>query len=166
MQAGLNFTKKRLQHRCFPVNIVIFLRTPILKNICKRLLLSEDEFEVKVGLSSSEKILVICFIESPLKMIKNAFYFILKAFFVLKIFKFLSWLFGHAEKKAWLEDKVIFQNSWRYNLVNKQLNLYELSQLIQATFAINKLRYLKSPMLLALKFRRPSNCNYLQDICG
>ena len=30
-----------------------------------------------------------CFIESPLKMMKNAFYFILKALFVLKIFKFL-----------------------------------------------------------------------------
>ena len=28
--------------------------------------------------------------ESPLKMIKNAFYFTLKALFVLKIFKFLS----------------------------------------------------------------------------
>ena len=33
----------------------------------------------------------------------NAIYFILKAFFVLKIFKFLSWLFGHVEKMAWLE---------------------------------------------------------------
>ena len=33
-------------------------------------------------------------------MKKNAFYFILKAFFVIKIFKFLSWLFGHVEKKA------------------------------------------------------------------
>ena len=30
-----NFTKKRLQHRCFPVNIAIFLKLPILKNICK-----------------------------------------------------------------------------------------------------------------------------------
>ena len=28
--------------------------------------------------------------ESPLKMMKNAFYFTLKALFVLKIFKFLS----------------------------------------------------------------------------
>ena len=33
---------------------------------------------------------VICFSESPLKTIKNAFYFILKALFVLKIFKFFS----------------------------------------------------------------------------
>ena len=38
--AGLeacNFIKKRLQHRYFPVKFAIFLRTPILKNICKRL---------------------------------------------------------------------------------------------------------------------------------
>ena len=40
--AGLqacNFIKKRLQHSCFSVNIVKFLRTLILKNICKWLLL-------------------------------------------------------------------------------------------------------------------------------
>ena len=29
-----NFTKKRLQHRCFSVNIAKSLRTPILKKIC------------------------------------------------------------------------------------------------------------------------------------
>ena len=34
-----NFIKKRLQHRCVPVNIATLLRTPILKNICERLLL-------------------------------------------------------------------------------------------------------------------------------
>ena len=36
---------------------------------------------------------------------ENAFYFILKAFFVLKIFKFLSQLFGHVGKTAWLISK-------------------------------------------------------------
>ena len=34
-----NFLKKRLQHRCFHVNIAKFLRTPILKNIYEQLLL-------------------------------------------------------------------------------------------------------------------------------
>ena len=34
--------------------------------------------------------IIICFNDSPSKMMKNAFYFILKALFVLKIFKFLS----------------------------------------------------------------------------
>ena len=55
---------------------------------------------VKVGLSLSKKKCVICFIESPLKMMKNAFYFILKALSVLKIFKFLSRLFGLVRKTA------------------------------------------------------------------
>ena len=36
-------------------------------------------------------------------MMKNAFYFILKALFFLKIFKFLSWLSGHVEETDWLE---------------------------------------------------------------
>ena len=36
-----NFIKKRLQQRYFIVNIAIFLRTPILKNICERLLLKK-----------------------------------------------------------------------------------------------------------------------------
>ena len=35
------------------------------------------------------------FNENHLKMMKNAFYFILKALLVLKIFKCLCWLFGH-----------------------------------------------------------------------
>ena len=34
-----NFIKDRFQHRCFPVNIAKFLKTPTLKNICERLLL-------------------------------------------------------------------------------------------------------------------------------
>ena len=63
---------------------------------------------VKVGSSTSKK-KFICLNHSPSKMMKNAFYFILKALFVLKIFKFLSWLFGHLEKTPWLESKVIFE---------------------------------------------------------
>ena len=55
---------------------------------------------IKVGLSPSKKICIIYLMESPFKMMKNAFYFILKALFVLKIFKFLSRLFGHVGKTA------------------------------------------------------------------
>ena len=39
----------------------------------------------------------------PFRNDKNAFYLILKAFFVLKILKFLSRLFGHEEKTAWFD---------------------------------------------------------------
>ena len=36
---------------------------------------------------------------SPLQMTKNAFYFILKALFILKVFNFLSGVFGHLKKR-------------------------------------------------------------------
>ena len=50
----------------------------------------------KVALSSLRQFLAI---ESSLKMMKNAFYFTLKALFVFKIFKFLSCLFGLVKKR-------------------------------------------------------------------
>ena len=49
--------------------------------------------------------------ESPLKMMKNAFYFTSKSLFVLKIFKFLSWLFGHVAKRLDEKNKVNFKFS-------------------------------------------------------
>ena len=36
-------------------------------------------------------------------MMKNAFYFTEKAFFYLKVSKFLSWLFGHVREAIQLE---------------------------------------------------------------
>ena len=38
-------------------------------------------------------------IEGPLKMMTNTLYFISKTIFVLKIFNFLSWLFGHVTNR-------------------------------------------------------------------
>ena len=46
--------------------------------------------------------------ENPLRMIKNAFYFMSKALFVLKISKFLSWLFGHVTKRFNKKNNVNF----------------------------------------------------------
>ena len=67
----------------------------------------EGNKHFKVGLLTFHKsVCVICFFESPLKLLKNAFYFTLKALFVLKIFNFLSWPFGHDEKRLDLKDKV------------------------------------------------------------
>ena len=70
---------KRLQRSCFPVNIADILK-------------SDSHLP--------NKTIFVCFNESPLKMMKNAFHFILKALFVLKIFEFLSRLFGHEGKTA------------------------------------------------------------------
>ena len=59
--------------------------------------------QLKVGLLPSKRNCFIWLDESLLKLMKNAFYSILKALFVLKIFEFLSWPFGHIEKTTWLE---------------------------------------------------------------
>ena len=47
---------------------------------------------------------IICLIKSPLKIMENAIYFILKALFFLKIIKFLSLLFGRVGKTTRLES--------------------------------------------------------------
>ena len=46
--------------------------------------------DFKVGLSPSKKCFYIFFNDSPSKILRSSFYFILRAPFVLKIFKFLS----------------------------------------------------------------------------
>ena len=50
-----------------------------LSNCCLQMV---KEVVRKVGFSPSKKNYFICFNESPLKMMKNTFYFILKALFV------------------------------------------------------------------------------------
>ena len=63
--------------------------------------------------------------EIPLKMIKNAFYFLSKALFVLKIFKFLSWLFGHVWKRLDKKNKINFKSydvtAWLTNNCNTHI---------------------------------------------
>ena len=46
-----------------------------------------------------KKFCIVYFIEKPFYF-KNAFYFILKALLVLKVFKLLSWLLGHVKKNG------------------------------------------------------------------
>ena len=61
-------------------------------------------------------------------MMKNAFYFILKALFILKIFKLLSWLFGHAEKSLDYKDKANFEihgvMAWLTKNWNRRITQY------------------------------------------
>ena len=53
---------------------------------------------------------------------KNAFYFMLKALFVLEIFAFLSWLFSYVEKrldkKAMDNFKIYAATDWTTNNYN------------------------------------------------
>ena len=104
--------------------------------------LKRENLQYKSG-SHLQKKCVICFTGSPLKVMK-IFYFILKALFILKIFKFLSRLFGHVET-ARSERQGYFQNSWRHNQVNKQLQYtycsisHEGKQLDYETWSINRI---------------------------
>ena len=61
---------------------------------------------IKGALSGLRQLLAI---ESPLKMMTNAFYFTSKSLFVLKIFKLLSWFFGHVAKRLDWKNKVNFK---------------------------------------------------------
>ena len=60
------------------------------------LLNKKIKFSIKGALSGLRQFLAI---ENPLKMMKKAFYFTSKPLSALKIFKFLSSLFGHVVKQ-------------------------------------------------------------------
>ena len=66
--------------------------------------------------------------ETPLKMMKNAFYFTSKALFVRKIFKFFSWFFGLIAKRLDQKDKVNFKfynvTAWLTNNCNTHIAQY------------------------------------------
>ena len=90
-----------LSHKVETMTTVHVLVRPSVNNYT--LVDFQYHFSLKVGLSPSKKFFYLLPWKPFLKKIKNRFYFILKALFVLKIFKFLSWLFGHVEKTTWLE---------------------------------------------------------------
>ena len=56
---------------------------------------------------------------------KNSFYFFLKALLVLEIFTFLSWLFGHVEKrfdeKAMVNFNIYDITGWTTNNYNTHI---------------------------------------------
>ena len=68
-----------------------------------------------------QKFAFIFFIENPLKMMENDFYFMLKAFFALEIFPFLSWLFVFVEKRI---DKKIKGSFKIYEITDWTTNIY------------------------------------------
>ena len=85
---------------------------------------AEFFYLVKGTLSSLRQCLAT---KGPLKIIKNAFYFTLKALFILNIFKFLPWIFGHI-KQLDSEDKVNFKiydvATWLRSNANTHINQY------------------------------------------
>ena len=89
---------------CYHINFRKYFRTPLKCCFCS-LFISNKGF-LKGTLLGLRQFVVT---ESPLKMMKNAFYFTSKAFSILKIIKFLYWLFGHVSKRLDWKDKVNFK---------------------------------------------------------
>ena len=83
---------------------------------------SSTQSLIKGALSGLKQFLAA---ESPLKMMRNNFYFTLKAFFVLNIFKFLPWLFGLVAKRLAKKEKVNFKfydvTDWLTNNCNTHI---------------------------------------------
>ena len=55
---------------------------------------------------------------SPLKIMKNSFCFTSKTLFILKVLKFLFWLFGHAAKGFGWKDNISI--SWEIKIVKQR----------------------------------------------
>ena len=75
--------------------------------------------------------------ESPIKMMKNTFYFTSKALFVLKKLKFLSWLFGHVVKRLDKKDKVNFKFCDAIDRLTNNCNTHKFGQLIECNMRNN-----------------------------
>ena len=102
-------------HLCFLGLLPFFLILADTRTLVRKRdpMVTSLKFDPNLG----GRVCFICLNESPLQMMKNAFYFILKALFVLKIFKFFSWFFG----QKWRDWKIgQFQNLWLHNLIKKQ----------------------------------------------
>ena len=102
--------------------------------------------KIKSALSGLRQFLAT---ESPLKMMKNAFYFTSKVLFVLKIFKFLPWLFGDVSKRFDWKDKVNFKffdvTAWFTNNRNTNIAQYhqKLRQSNNETWSVKRISHKK-----------------------
>ena len=94
----------------------------MLPDLIKRCIM---HYEYLKALSSQRQ-----FLANPLKMMKNTLYFILKALLVLKIFKFMSWRFGHVENslirkiRKRKNFKIHDFKTWLTNNCNTHINQY------------------------------------------
>ena len=70
------------------------------KRICVSILELFPTIVIKILKSDSHLPKKICFNKSLLQKMKNAFYFILKPLFILKLFQLLYGLFGYVERTA------------------------------------------------------------------
>ena len=110
--------KRNVRFECdLSLNIALWMK-PTWKQIVE-ILTSDSHF-------SNE--LFYFLLWKPFKMMKNAFYFILKALFLFKIFKFFVLTFWSCKKTGWLERKINFRihniTTWLVNNCNTHIAHY------------------------------------------
>ena len=81
--------KKRLWHRCCPVNFAKVLRTPILKNICERLPMVAGWRTTK-KLSRGDLLLLTCLVYINISVASFFFFIYLRLFY-----RYLFWFWGN-----------------------------------------------------------------------
>ena len=91
------------------------LRTVLVTMLMSVVKFSGQYIFLTVGLSHSKKLSSLLHWKT-FTYDEECFLFHLKSSFRSQGWKFLSWLFGHVEKTAWLERQGSFQNSGRHNL--------------------------------------------------
>ena len=131
-----NFCLSLFHYQAHPHNFVhhFFPVKPIIRSY-------KDLLQTRVLKSDShlpgKKMLLFASMIALQKWWKMLFY--LKALFVLKIYKFLSWLLVHVQKTAWLQRYDWFQNLWHHSLVKKELQntFYSISHELKATRQLN-----------------------------
>ena len=132
--SSLKNKQQRQKHHTYNVLILSLLLVIIMVKLLK---------VFKVGLSPSKTLLYLLQWK-PFEIYLNAFYFKLKTLLVLKIFKFLCWLFSHVKKRLDKKDKFNFKiYSNHHSMVNKQLHYiyWSMSHKVKATRQLNLVRY-------------------------
>ena len=92
------FTSTKPLHE--QINAVTVYEMNIFQTLCFIIFVKMEAHRQFLKSNSPLPKTIICFNDNASNLMKNAFYFILKALLFVKIFKFLSCLFVHVEKTA------------------------------------------------------------------
>ena len=123
------FFKMRLQHRCVPVNIAEFLRAPILKNICERLLLPLVVF--------CKDFVDISFEYAWFHILEDSIWLQLMCFLVTIGFWFVKYIFGLVGTTSMSAKDFDLCSIYRSNLTGRLLQNFEFSQWVDISGAQN-----------------------------
>ena len=102
-----------------------YIHTQLIKILVNFLLNSSDNSLLKSGSPiTKEFVWFLSMLLNPLKMTKNAFYFILKSLTVFNIFKFLPLLFWSCTKTAKVNFNIYDVINWETNNYNTHIGQY------------------------------------------